>query len=148
MDAIVLRGANYLRFTNSDPYAPTFLKPRPIRQYFHAAHTSIYELRRRSISQKGFKVCRPSLSVICHLSSVVRRPYLLSSHVSTLVHCISNFTLCSIHQYFLLYVHQFLLYIINYYVQFTVFFTDRVFTVHYFVNTVQVLFTDYYALHI
>ena len=33
-------------------------------------------------------------------------------------------------------------------VLFTVFFTDRVFTVYYFVNTVQVLFTDYYALHI
>ncbi len=26
MDAIVLRGANYLRFSNSDPYAPMFLK--------------------------------------------------------------------------------------------------------------------------
>ncbi len=36
--------------------------------------------------------------VICHrLLSVVRRLYLLSSHVSTLVHSISNFTLRSIH---------------------------------------------------
>ena len=33
-------------------------------------------------------------------------------------------------------------------VLFTVLFTDKVFTVHYYVNTVQVLFTDYYALHI
>ncbi len=30
-------------------------------------------------------------------------------------------------------------------VLFTVFFSDRVFTVHYYVNSVQVLFTDYYA---
>ncbi len=31
-------------------------------------------------------------------------------------------------------------------VLFTAFFTDRVFTVHYYVNSVQVLFTDVYAL--
>ena len=31
-------------------------------------------------------------------------------------------------------------------VLFTVLFTDRVFTVHYYVDTVQVLFTDYNAL--
>jgi hypothetical protein len=31
-------------------------------------------------------------------------------------------------------------------VLFTVLFTDSVFTVHYYVNTVQVLFTDYTAL--
>jgi hypothetical protein len=31
-------------------------------------------------------------------------------------------------------------------VLFTVIFTDRVFTVHYYINSVQVLFTDYYAL--
>jgi hypothetical protein len=31
-------------------------------------------------------------------------------------------------------------------VLFTVFFTDGVFTVHYYVNSVQVLFTEYYAL--
>ncbi len=31
-------------------------------------------------------------------------------------------------------------------VLFTVLFTDGVFTVHYYVNTVQVLFTDYNAL--
>ena len=28
------------------------------------------------------------------------------------------------------------------YLQFTVLFTDRVFTLHYYVNTVQILFTD------
>jgi hypothetical protein len=36
-------------------------------------------------------------SVVRRLSSVVCRLYLLSSHVSTLVHCITNFTLRSIH---------------------------------------------------
>ncbi len=45
--------------------------------------------------------------VVCRLSSIVRRPsvirrlYLLSSHVSTLVHCISNFTLRRRSRYFL-----------------------------------------------
>ncbi len=34
-------------------------------------------------------ICRPS-SVVHRPSSVIRRLYLLSSHVSTLVHCISN----------------------------------------------------------
>jgi hypothetical protein len=38
MDAILLRGANYLRFSNSDPYAPTGLKPRPIRYFNRCSH--------------------------------------------------------------------------------------------------------------
>ncbi len=51
----------------------------------------------------GFKCLSCPSSVVCRPSSVVRHLYLLSSHVSTLVHRISNFTLRSIHQYFLLY---------------------------------------------
>ena len=54
---------------------------------------------------------------VCRPSSIVRHPYLLSSRVSTSVHRISPF-----------------------------YSTDRVFSIHYYVNPVQVLFTDYYLL--
>jgi hypothetical protein len=53
--------------------------------------------------KERFKVCHPLSvvrrlsSAICRPSSVIRHLYLLSSHVSTLVHCISNVTLCSMH---------------------------------------------------
>ncbi len=70
----------------------------------------------KEIYKERFKVCRPSSVVVV---VVVRRHlYLLSSHVSTLVHCISTFY-CT-------------------YISFTI--------LCYHVNTVQVLFNDYYEL--
>ncbi len=68
---------------------------------FFKEKCSIQQLNLKNIER--FKVCRLSSVVRCpssivrRLSSVVCHPYLLSSHVSTLVHRISNFTLRSIH---------------------------------------------------
>ncbi len=52
----------------------------------------------KSYRKKDLKcvLCRPS-SIVHRPPSIVRHLYLLSSHVSTLVHRISNFTLRSIH---------------------------------------------------
>ncbi len=83
------------------------------------------------------------------MSSVVRhhrrRPYLLSFHVSRLVHRSTNFYSTYI-TFFTVHLHY---YINTVHVLFTdynalnllflQYFTDRVFTVHYYVNTVQVL---------
>ncbi len=89
------------------------------------------------------------------MSSVVHcrrcRPYLLSSHVSRLVHHSTTFystyiTIFTVHLYYYVNTVQVLFTDYNALdLLFLLYFTDRVFTVHYYVNTVQVLFNDYYA---
>ncbi len=106
-------------------------------------NTTVYmnKTLRRVYTPEKFKVChrRPSSSSVVVI--VVHHLYLLSSHVSTLVHCISTFysTYISFYLTFIcIYSTCFLLTK----VLFTVFFTDRVFTVHNYINTVQVLLND------